>query len=87
MKHIGKTTNIQEFAKTLSAWDMKRCEVDGHKYRCFAMKVSLPSLKRGTEKMRGLVCREYDENNRLKEPISAVTNRKDFRVDNRDLLS
>ncbi len=81
MVYQGKTTTMQEFSETISAWDMQQYSVAEKKFRSFSLKVSLPSLKRGIEKIRVLICREYDENNRLKEPVYIVTNRKDFRVE------
>lgn len=78
----GKTTTMKEFANTISAWDMQKYEKVGDKsYRCFLLKAGLTSLKRGTEKLHILISREYDENNRLKEPVFIVTNRKDFRIE------
>lgn len=81
MVYQGKTTTLQKFAKSISAWDMKKAEAGEKKFRVLSLKASLTSLKRGVEKIRVLISREYDENNRLKEPVFIVTNRKDFRVE------
>jgi len=81
MVYQGKTTTLQKFAKSISAWDMEKVEAGNKKFRVLSLKASLTSLKRGVEKIRVLISREYDENNRLKEPVFIVTNRKDFRVE------
>lgn len=77
----AKTINMQEFACSISAWDMEKYDVDEKSFRCLSLKASLPSLKRETDTVRVLISREYDKNNRLTEPVFIVTNRKDFRVE------
>lgn len=81
MVYQGKTTTLQEFAETISAWDMEQIEIKDEEFRVLSLKASLPSLKRGTDKMHILICREYDKNKRLKEPVFIITNRKDFRTE------
>jgi len=56
MIYQGKTIFIQEFTKDLSAWDMEKVETKEKEFRVFSMKASLPSLKRGVEKVRVLIC-------------------------------
>ncbi len=79
MVYQGETTTLEKFAKSISAWDMKQVEAGEKKFRVLPLKASLPSLKKGTNKISILICREYDENKRLKDPVFIVTNRKDFR--------
>lgn len=86
--HEGKTISFSDYAKTITTQDkreMPLIEIESKnngkikKYRYQSLKKSLPSLKEGKETIRILMSYEYDKNNKLKEPIFLVSNRKDWR--------
>lgn len=79
----GKKMQLDQYAKTLpNKRQLERVEVNKSSYRYQSAKLSMPSLKRGKQKVRVIVSYQYANNGKLKdEPVFLISNRKDWRVE------
>lgn len=81
--HQGEKIPLDQYAQTLAnKRRLEKIEVGKHCYRYQSVKLSMPSLKRGKQKVRLIVSYQYDDHGKLKdEPIFLFSNRKDWRVE------
>lgn len=79
----GKKGQLGQQAKTLpNKRQLEKIEVNKNSYHYQSAKLSMPSLKRGKEKVRVIVSYQYDDNGKLKDkPVFLISNRKDWRVE------
>lgn len=81
IRHHGTAVSVSEYVSTLDTRILESITVDEHRYRYQSLKVSVPSLKRAKDTIRLIVSYQYDHNQKLKDPVYLVSNRKDWRVE------